>query len=93
MLNTKLLKGALAAAAALVIVSPALAGPAVPMKLDQSQVELVHAKRYYKHNHHKPSPYLAWKYKKKHHNHFGWRKPYRYWGLGHNRHQHNRYWR
>lgn len=101
-MNTKLLKGALAAAAALVIVSPALAGPAVPMKLDQPSVELVHSDRsyndhrHYGNNHYKPAPY-AWKHKRK--PHFGWRKfhrpSYGYgYGYGYDRpHHHHRNWR
>ncbi len=102
MLNIKLLKGALAAAAALIVVSPALAGPAVPMKFDQTKVELVHSDRgysrdrYYGNDHYKPSPY-AWKHKKRHF--FGWRK-HRHWGpsygygYGYDRpHHHHRNWR
>ncbi|HML43262.1 MULTISPECIES: hypothetical protein [Hyphomicrobium] len=108
MINTKLISGAIAVAAALVTVTPALAGgsdtyrhaaPAVMTKSDHAKVELAHSNRGYKHypsygnRYDNPPPY-AWKYKK-HHNRFGWHKPsHKRWGWGYDRYYRNPYaWR
>jgi Spy/CpxP family protein refolding chaperone len=82
MINTKLLKGALAAAAAFIAVTPALAHN------DRS-----HTHNHYYGKHYKYVPY-AWKHKKHHQKHYSWNKrPHRYLGWGYNRYDRGPSWR
>jgi hypothetical protein len=90
MITTKLLKGALAAAAAIITMTPALAAPigtaavagkavpAIATNVEQPKVQLAHTERHYNQNQYYGRHHRPAPYyawkHKKRHNHYGWNK-------------------